>query len=118
MTRIAVTAASGQLGAAIVNATVAVAGAPHVVGLARTPAKAAGLGVEVRPGDYGERAQLEQSLTDIDTVLLVSGMDAPERRIEQHRNVINAAKQAVKRSASAARMPRINGWKSLNSIAG
>lgn len=94
MTRIAVTAASGQLGAAIVNATVAVAGAPHVVGLARTPAKAAGLGVEVRPGDYGERAQLEQSLTDIDTVLLVSGMDAPERRIEQHRNVINAARRA------------------------
>jgi NAD(P)H dehydrogenase (quinone) len=30
----------------------------------------------------------------MDIVLLVSGMDAPDKRIEQHRNVINASKEA------------------------
>ena len=44
------------------------------------------------PQDYAEA--LEASLASIDTLLLVSGMDAPERRIEQHRNVIRAAQNA------------------------
>ena len=91
MTKIAVTAASGQLGAAIVNATVELVGPENVVGLARTPSKAAALGVEIRPGDYTQPEQLEQSLKGIDAVLLVSGMDAPDKRIGQHRNVIAAA---------------------------
>lgn len=94
MTKIAVTAASGQLGAAIVKAVVAVVGERNVVGLARTPAKAAALGVEIRPGDYTQPEQLEQSLQGIDAVLLVSGMDAPDKRIGQHRHVIGAASRA------------------------
>ncbi|MCC9655018.1 NAD(P)H-binding protein [Rhodopirellula halodulae] len=65
-----------------------------VVGLARTPAKAESLGVEIRPGDYEQPDQLRQSLDGVDTVLLVSGMDSPEKRIGQHRNVIEAAKNA------------------------
>jgi NAD(P)H dehydrogenase (quinone) len=89
---IAVTAASGQLGGEIVKA-LAHQGA-DVIGLARTPKNAAGLGVDIRPGDYNDPAALEQSLSGIDAVLLVSGMDAPDRRIDQHRNVINAAKKA------------------------
>ena len=92
--KIAVTAASGQLGAAIVRATVSVVGAENVVALARTPANAQKLGVEVRPGSYDKPSELEQSLQGIDTVLLVSGMEAPEKRIGQHRNVIAAAKAA------------------------
>jgi len=94
MTRIAVTAASGQLGAEIVRATVEVVGKDRVVGLARTPAKAASLGVEVRPGDYDSPADLEVALQGVDTLLVVSGMAAPEKRIGQHRNVIEAAKKA------------------------
>ena len=47
--------------------------------------------IEVRAGDYNNRDQLEQSLSGVDTVLLVSGMAAPDDRIEQHRNVISAA---------------------------
>ena len=94
MSRIAVTAASGQLGAAIVRATVDVVGRDGVVGLARTPEKAAALGVEVRPGDYEAPDALRGSLQGVETVLLVSGMDPPERRIELHRNVIGAAKDA------------------------
>ena len=94
MSQIAITAASGQLGSEIVRATCAAVGSERVVGLARTPEKAKSLGVEVRPGDYGSPADLEQSLKGIETVLLVSGMDAPEKRIEQHRNVIGAAKRS------------------------
>ncbi|GAB1621970.1 SDR family oxidoreductase [Agarivorans albus] len=92
--KIAVTAASGQLGAAIVKATVALTSKQDVIALARTPSKAEHLGVEVRAGDYNQPKQLEQSLQSVDVLLLVSGMDAPDKRIGQHRNVINAAKKA------------------------
>ncbi|QDV41072.1 Quinone oxidoreductase 2 [Stieleria neptunia] len=98
MKKIAVTAASGQLGSEIVKAAIDEVGAENVVGLARTPAKAESLGVEIRPGDYASRRDLERSLQGIDAVLLVSGMDAPDKRIPLHRNVIQAAKDAgVKR---------------------
>ena len=65
-----------------------------VIGLARTPDKAKHLGIEVRPGDYNDKLGLEKSLQSVDTLLLISGMDAPDKRIEQHRNVIQAAKRA------------------------
>ncbi len=92
--KVAVTAASGQLGSEIVKALLGLGDGTEVVGLARTPEKAEHLGVEIRPGDYNERDVLEQSLQGVDAVLLVSGMDAPNKRIEQHRNVIEAAKNA------------------------
>lgn len=94
MVKIAITAASGQLGSEIVKATCAIVGKDRVIGLARSPKKAAYLGVEIREGDYNNRAQLETSLQGINTLLLVSGMDAPDKRIPQHRNVIEAAKAA------------------------
>lgn len=94
MTRIAITAASGQLGSEIVKAVTEVVGSDQVVGLARTPSKGQFLGIEVRPGDYNAPTDLENSLQGVDTVLLVSGMDEPEKRIGQHRNVITAAKNA------------------------
>lgn len=89
--KIAITAASGHLGTAIVKATVALIKKENVIGLARTPDKAANLGIEIRAGDYNDKSILEKSLRSVDTLLLVSGMDAPEKRIEQHRNVIQAA---------------------------
>ncbi len=92
MTRIAVTGASGQLGSEIVKATIEVVGKDCVIGLARTPGKAESLDIEVRPGDYDSPRELEKSLQGIDTLLIVSGMDAPEKRVGQHRNVIEAAK--------------------------
>lgn len=94
MTTIAVTAASGQLGRAIVKALTAHASANRIIGLARTPEKARDLGVEVRKGDYDDRTGLELALEGVDVVLLVSGMDEPGKRIGQHRNVIEAAKTA------------------------
>lgn len=91
---VAITAASGQLGTQAVRALLEVVPSTSVVGLARTPEKAKHLGIEVRPGDYNDRNVLEASLQSVDAVLLVSGMDAPERRIDQHRNVIEAARMA------------------------
>ncbi len=92
--KIAVTAASGQLGGAIAQAVKAQHGVESVVGLARTPENASKLGIEIRPGDYDKPAQLTESLQGVDAVLLVSGMAAPQDRIQQHRNVITAALKA------------------------
>ncbi len=92
--KIGVTAASGKLGCAIVKALIEQDPKNKIIALARTPERAVGLGVEVRAGDYNNPLQLEQSLVGIDSLLLISGIDAPEKRIGQHRNVINAAKKA------------------------
>jgi NAD(P)H dehydrogenase (quinone) len=88
---IAVTAVSGHLGAEIVKASATLLGNDRVVGVARNPAKAQGLDVEVRRGDYNNRRGFEDALVGVDALLLVSGMDAPDKRIGQHRNVIGAA---------------------------
>ncbi|MBU3025678.1 SDR family oxidoreductase [Zobellia galactanivorans] len=90
---IVVTSASGQLGASIVRQLINEIGKENVIGIARTPEKATHLGVEVRKGDYNSRQDFDAALKGIDTVLLVSGMDDPKKRIQQHRNVIEAAKQ-------------------------
>jgi len=89
-----VTAVSGQLGQEIALRLVDKLGKTQVVGLARTPNHVNGLGIEVRPGDYDKPEDLRTSLEGIDALILVSGMASPEQRIQQHRNVIEAAKTA------------------------
>jgi len=91
--KIAVTAANGQLGSSIVSELIKEIGKENVIGIVRTPEKASHLGVEVRKGDYNSREDFNSALKGIDSVLLISGMDYPEKRIEQHRNVIEAARQ-------------------------
>ncbi|WP_024480446.1 SDR family oxidoreductase [Cellulophaga baltica] len=90
--KIAVTSASGQLGASIVKHLIALVGKDQVIGIARTPEKAKHLGVEIRKGDYNNREDFNNALQGVSTVLLVSGMDEPQKRIAQHQNVIEAAK--------------------------
>ena len=90
--KIAVTSASGQLGSAIVKQLIKEIGGKNVVGVARTPEKAKHLGVDIRKGDYNSRQQFDEALKGMDAVLLLSGMDDPQKRIQQHRNVIEAAK--------------------------
>ncbi|CDF79095.1 NmrA family oxireductase [Formosa agariphila KMM 3901] len=91
--KIAVTSASGQLGSAIVKQLIQEISSDQVIAIARTPEKAKHLGVEVRIGDYNNREDFNSALKGVDIVLLVSGMDDPQKRIQQHRNVIDAAKQ-------------------------
>ena len=91
---IAVTTASGGLGSAIINQLLKEVPKEQIIGLARAPEKAEFLGVEIRKGDYNNLDVLLLSLTGVDVVLLVSGRDAPDKRIGQHQNVINAAKDS------------------------
>ena len=91
---VAITAASGQLGSEIARACLALQPEVEVIGLARTPERAAHLGIEIRSGDYEQPEDLVRSLQGVDALLLVSGMDAPDKRIGQHRNVIEAARRA------------------------
>ena len=90
--KIAVTSASGKLGASIVEHLIDEIGKEQVIGIARTPEKAQYLGVEIRQGDYNNRQDFDTALKGVDAVLLVSGMDEPQKRIVQHRHVIEAAK--------------------------
>ncbi|MEM8702981.1 MAG: NAD(P)H-binding protein [Pseudomonadota bacterium] len=92
--KLAVTAASGQLGRAVIEHLKTTHPVEDIIGVARTPEKAADLGVEIRQGSYGDRNAFETALEGVEAVLLVSGNDAPEKRIEQHRAVIDGARKA------------------------
>lgn len=89
--KIAVTSANGKLGTTIVKNLLKEIGKENVIGIARSPEKAKHLGIEIRKGDYNNREDFDVALQGIDTVLLLSGMDEPQKRIQQHRNVIDAA---------------------------
>lgn len=89
----AVTGATGQLGRLIIERLRDRLPAGDIVALARTPAKAADLGVEVREADYARPDTLLPALAGIGTLMMISGSEVGQRAI-QHRNLITAAKQA------------------------
>ncbi len=89
--KIAVTAATGHLGRAIVNALLNHPAKPEVIGVTRNPEKIESPKIEYRKGDYGDKSSYIKALEAVDAVLLVSGMDDPSKRVQQHRNVIEAA---------------------------
>lgn len=93
---IAMTGATGQLGALAVEALLKTVPAKEIVAIVRNPAKADALtqkGVVVRQGDYNDEAALTAALAGVDKLLLVSSSEVGQRAT-QHRNVINAAKAA------------------------
>lgn len=92
--KIAITAVSGQLGSAIAKRAIEEFGKENVTGTARSPEKVKEPDIEVFRADYNEKDGFLNAFQGIDAVLLVSGMDAPDKRIGQHRNIINAAKEA------------------------
>ena len=94
---LAITGASGQLGRLVIEKLKTLTLPSGLVGLARTPAKAADLGITIRQADYAAPESLAAALHDVDTVLLISSSEIGQRT-EQHRHVIDAAKTAgVKR---------------------
>jgi len=92
--KVAVTSASGQLGGAVIEALTPEIGTENVIGIARSPLKIADQHIEIRKGDYNSKQEFDLALTGVEVVLLVSGMDHPDKRIVQHRNVIHAAREA------------------------
>ena len=89
----AITGASGQLGRLVIQGLRAKLAHADIVALVRTPSKAADLGVEVREADYARPETLDQALSGIDTLLMISGSEVGQRLV-QHRNIIEAAKKA------------------------
>lgn len=93
---IAVTGATGQLGQLVINALLKTVAASEIVALVRDPAKAQALsdkGVQVRRGDYNDKAALDRALQGVEKLLLISSSEVGQRT-SQHRNVIEAAKSA------------------------
>ncbi len=89
--KIAVTAANGKLGSSVVKELKKQIGKENVIRIVRSPEKASQLGIEIRKGDYNSPDDFNTALKGIDRVLLISGMDDPQKRVQQHRNVIEAA---------------------------
>lgn len=87
---IAVTGATGHLGRIVIKK---LRGKGSVIALARNPAKAGDLGVEVRPFDYDQRSGMEAALGGVETLVLISASEVG-KRAAQHRNVIQAAQAA------------------------
>lgn len=86
---IAITGSTGQLGRLAIAALKARGGTP--LALARSPDKAAELGVPVRAFDY--KAADPAALAGVSVLVLISSNDFDDR-VGQHRNVIAAAKAA------------------------
>lgn len=94
---ILITGATGKLGGKVIE-TLLKKGIPaaQLAALVRDENKAAHLkekGINLRVGDYDNKASLDEAMQGIDKVLLVSGLDM-NRILEQHRNVVDAAKNA------------------------
>ncbi len=93
---IAVTGATGHLGALTLEALARTRPAASLVAVVRDPAKAAGLteqGFDVRVASYDDPAALEQALVGVETLVLVSGSEVGQR-VAQHSAVIDAARTA------------------------
>lgn len=93
---ILITGATGQLGGIVVENLLEKVPARQIAVLVRDENKAADLkakGVEVRVGSYHDAASLANAMSGIDKVLLISSNDF-NNRLGQHKNVIDAAKNA------------------------
>lgn len=91
--KIAVTGASGKLGRLVIEELKERTSAENIVALVRNPHKVADLGVEAREFDYDQAAQQSAALKGVDKLLLISGNEIG-KRLPQHINVIEAAKNA------------------------
>ena len=92
---ILVTGATGHLGKATIDHLLKSTSASNIVALARDEAKATPLrelGVKIALGTYDDTAALERAMQGVEKVLLISGLDP--NRLEQHKNVVDAAKKA------------------------
>ncbi|MCE7054802.1 SDR family oxidoreductase [Algoriphagus sp. AGSA1] len=97
MSKILITGASGHFGMSTINFLIE-KGVPasSITGLVRDESKAKNLsdkGINIKVGDYADYQSLVTAFQGVDKLLLISGTDI-SNRASQHRNVINAAKEA------------------------
>ena len=94
--KIAVTGATGHLGWLVVQELLKSIPAQDTVAIVRTSAQSADLAaqsVDVRVASYDDPAALETALAGVDRLLLISSSEVGQR-VQQHQNVIDAAKAA------------------------
>lgn len=93
---ILITGANGHLGTEIIDFLRTNNPDVKVAGLVRSREKGkkiSGMGAELRIGDYFNKQSLNQAMEDVKTLALISSSTI-ENRVEQHENVISAAKEA------------------------
>ena len=93
---ILITGANGHFGKATIEHLIKEVPVNTVSGLVRSEEKGAdlrSLGVPALIGDYDDPASLAAAMRGVEKLLLVSGSDL-EHRVDQHRRVIDAARQA------------------------
>lgn len=93
---IAITGATGQLGRLVIDQLLQKIPADQLIALVRNPAKASDLqarGLQVRAADYTQPEALDVALHGVEKLLLISSSEVGHR-LEQHRNVIEAAKKS------------------------
>lgn len=93
--KLLVTGASGHLGRLVLNALLREK-ATNIIATSRNVEKLSAYakkGVEIRPADFSDYKSLVTAFRGADRLLLIS-TDAIGARIEQHKNAINAAKEA------------------------
>lgn len=93
---ILVTGATGQLGGAVIKQVQTRIPPQQIVAFVRDEHKAVPLreqGINLRIGTYDDPASLDRAMEGVETVLLIAGTDE-EKRVQQHQNVVDAAKRA------------------------
>ncbi|MFA5433647.1 MAG: SDR family oxidoreductase [Candidatus Paceibacterota bacterium] len=97
MNHILITGATGQLGKATIDFLIQKGiAANQISALARSGEKAADLsakGIKIKIGDYLDYSSLVAAFNGVEKLFFISGSELGTR-VEQHRNAINAAKEA------------------------
>lgn len=94
---ITITAATGQFGQSVVPLLLEHVKPSELNLVVRNPAKAepfAEQGIRIQQADYADVGALVKGFQGTDKLLLISGFGTVPERIQQHRNAIDAAKQA------------------------
>lgn len=95
--RIAVTGATGHLGGLVIESLLNKnVEASDIVAIVRNEEKAKGLaarGINIAVAAYDDEAALKSALNDVDRLVFVSASEVG-KRVEQHSNIIAAAKEA------------------------
>ncbi|WPR76119.1 SDR family oxidoreductase [Algoriphagus sp. NG3] len=111
MSKILITGASGHFGMSTINFLIEKeVPASSITGLVRDESKAKDLsdkGINIKVGDYADYQSLVTAFQGVDKLLLISGTDF-SNRASQHRNVINAAKEAGVKHVSYTSFERKN----------
>lgn len=106
----AITGSTGQFGTQAIQTLLEKVDVKDIVALARNEDKAKKVlpaGIEIRPGSYEDADQLATSLEGVDRLLFISsqpGQATP--RLEQHKNVVTAAKKANVKFIAYTSFPR------------